>query len=304
MKIDFNAEMDTSIKQDLYNISDYNNRSNEIIDAFSNPQKYTPQEFEKLRGDIPGAMYLLEYKPEILEHKDLFEAIRKTKKVKQIILEDVWSQWYVVQISDICVKFKNKDSQTNFRKELSNYKLIEDLHMQLGPNDLYSIPILERYLCNDRRIVMEYIPWFSITTNFVLKDKGMSPNDIYNTIYKSQYDYDDLSHIKERLDKMDVNEKNILNYIKEHELKTVLHYLWIEEVEFENVSWLDTLFLIEYCLGKESPDYLQIYKKRKQILKNNHILSLDDHGGNIKLYNNRLYGLDFWNINFTTRLKK
>lgn len=295
-----------SIKQELDNIYKSDSASSEISDNFKVDKKvYKSSEFEQLWWDVPWAMYLLSYKPEILQHKPLLEAIRKTNKIEQITLEWEWAQWFIMQLSDICIKFKNQDSQTDLGKELSNYKKIEQIVLEwLWDNPYYNIPQLERHLCDKNHIVMEYIPWFSLATNFVLKDKKISPELIYDQIFSNmQHSMDDIEMIRERLSNYYIDKDNILDYIKEHELRTILYYMGVDEDEFGNVSSLDTIFLIDYCLWSASSDYVNIYKKFQKLLRENNILSIDDHGSNIKLHNNKLYGLDFGNIVYSKKYK-
>lgn len=258
---------------------------------------YTAQEYIESRWDIPGALYLLDYKPEIVQHKVLLEKILKTERIENMTLEWIWSQGYVVQISDICLKLKNQDSSTDFIKELQNYKTIEQLYNQyMGNQSYFKIPWLQRHLCDRHTIAMEYIPWFTLAHHFILKEKKIKEKELIDTI-ESHKEYDDISHICSRLwDNYD----HIFDKLKDHELRTILLYLWIKEEEIENISHLDTEFLIEYSINNKVVDNTRkVYKERKTYLSKNGIKEIDDHWENLKIHNNILYGMDFGNIIFS-----
>lgn len=297
---------DTSIKNDLWYICDSFGKKSEIVDNFSiNKQKYSYDEFGELWWSVPWALYLLSYRPEILKYKGLFEAIRKTKKIHQITLEWEWSKWFVVQLSDICIKFNNDDIHNTFEAEYNNYKLIEECYKQLWKNNYFDIPILEHNLCSDKYITMEYIPWFTLLVNNLLKKYKINSKMIYEFIHKNAEldDYDDLLLIKYRLKSHNVDINNIMSYIKEHELITVLIYMWVDESFFIHSPTVDPLEFIAWCFTENTKQYVDIYKKRQQILHKNWILSIEDHGGNLKIYNDRLYWLDFWNVTYTNKHK-
>lgn len=261
---------------------------------------YSLEEIKKLRWHIDWALYAFSYRPELRNHKVLLERIRNTKMINLLSLENDGSKWYVIQISDICIKFKNQFSNTDFEKEIENHLMIEDIYKSLSEEDkkYFGIPWLEKYLSNENQITMEYIPWFTLSTNFVLKDKNIKPKDIYSYLINNNHIENELTFIIKRLLSLGLNQHNIFKIIKEHELKTILIYMWIDEEEFEDVSILDNEFLIDSMLWD---NYTKIYKKRKNKLKQNKIEYIDDHGNNLKIYNCKLYGLDFGNITFNKK---
>ena len=255
---------------------------------------YTKEEYLSKWWEIPWAIYLLENRPEILKEKKLLEEIRKTKRVRSITLEWEWSKWYVVQISDICIKFKNEYSDTNFKTELNNYKLIEEIYNNQYPDELkkyFKIPKLQRYLCDKDCIAMEYIDWNALSIEYILKEKNISIEDIKEFVEKNRLLFDDIDLIYKRL---------ILDPIlKDHEIRKILLYMWVDEYQIMNICVLDNQFVMEYCIKSES---VNAYKKRKEIIRGNNILSIDDHCDNLRINSDGiLYWLDFGNIIFNKK---
>jgi len=264
---------------------------------------YTKEEFKKYRWHIPWSEYLLQYRPEVLIHKEILEKARYTGKVQSMTLEGEWKNGFVVQLSDICIKFKNEDSVTDFKQEKKNYEKIENIYNESMLNqDLFKIPWLQRYISNDDMIVMEYIPGFTLAHTFILKDKNIKEKNIQSVLENPEYeDYHDIALINQRLQsivKWDTTTMydNLFEKLKDHELRTILLYLWIQQDEIDQISSEKNRDnLIEYCTNKETQKEYKLWKK---ILLDNWITHIDDHAENLKVYNNVLYWLDFWNVTF------
>ena len=204
---------------------------------------YTKQEFQKYRWNIPWSMYLLDYRPEILSHKEILEKARYTGKVESITLEGEWKNWFVVQVSDICIKFKNQNSDTDFIQEKNNYEKIQDIYNNhMMHQNLFKIPWLQRHISNDDMIVMEYIPGFTLAHTFILKDKKIKEEDIIQVLNNGEYkSYDDIILINQRLESIVKWDKtnmydNLFDKLKDHELRTILLYLWIKQDEIDQIS--------------------------------------------------------------------
>jgi hypothetical protein len=89
---------------------------------------------------------------------------------------------------------------------------------------------------------------------------------------------------------------NLFGKLKDHELRTILLYLWIQQDEIDQISAEKNRDnLIEYCTNKQTQKEYNLWKK---VLLDNWITHIDDHAENLKVYNNVLYGLDFWNVTF------
>lgn len=260
---------------------------------------YTEQEFLEKWWHIPWAEYLLMYRPEICQHKDILEKIRNTRRVDSMTLEGEWTEWYVVQISDICLKFKNneKENRADFEQELDHYKLIESIYLQNKEKNPYlQIPQLQRELSYDTTIAMEYIPWFTLAHHYTLQQHALTEADFKHLLEDS--DDDDILLITERLEG---NYNNLFVRLKDHELRTLLVWLGISSEEIEQNGAKNTLTLLEGALvGKNKTKLIQAYKHWKKALENEWIVSIDDHGENLKIFDNCLYALDFWNIIFSS----
>ena len=199
------------------NIIWYIGVKSQIIDSLDkySLETYSQEEINKLRWHIDGALYAFSYRPELKNHKVLLEKIRNTKMINLLSLENDGSKWYVIQISDICIKFKNQFSNTDFEKEIENHLMIEDIYKSLSEEDkkYFDIPWLERYLSNENQITMEYIPWFTLSTNFVLKDKNIKRKDVYNYLINNSHVENDLTYIIKRLLSSGLNHNNIFEII-------------------------------------------------------------------------------------------
>lgn len=269
---------------------------------------YTKQEFNKYRWHIPWSLYLLDYKPEILNYKEILEKARYTGKVESITLEWEWNNGFVVQVSDICIKFKNQGSTTDFNQEKKNYKTVENIYNDyMTHQNLFKIPWLQRHISDDDMIVMEYIPGFTLAHTFILKDKNIKEKNIIEFLNDDEYwDYDDILLINQRLKSIVKWNKtnmynNLFDKLKDHELRTILLYLWIQQDEIDQISSEKNRDnLIEYCTSQQTQKEYNLWKK---VLLDNGIIHIDDHAENLKVYNSVLYGLDFWNITFLNPLK-
>lgn len=264
---------------------------------------YTQEEFKKYRWHTPWSEYLLDYRPEILTHKEILEKARYTGKVDSMTLEGEWKNGFVVQLSDICIKFKNQDSMTDFKQEKKNYEKIENIYNNhMSYQNLFKIPWLQRYISNDDMIVMEYIPGFTLAHTFILKYKNIKEENIKAFLSDEKYEkYDHVVLINQRLEsivKWDTTTiyNNLFQKLKDHELRTILLYLWIQQDEIDQISLEKNRDnLIEYCTDKQTQKEYNLWKK---VLLDNGITHIDDHAENLKVYNNMLYGLDFWNVTF------
>lgn len=258
---------------------------------------YSREEFIINRQSYQWAEYLLQCIPDILRYKPLLEAIRKTKQTNILFLENDGSQGFVVQISDICIKFRKEEStDDNFDQEYKNYLTIEDIYTT-HQEELsgMSIPGLQRHLCTADYVTMEYVPGLTLTTHFVLKDKKVTTDAVLAMIQKgsrhSDGGSDEARLVCQRLQTLSLTPDTIMDHIKDHELRTLLiHHGIVPEGEFENVAHLDTNFLVEYVT---STDMMRVYEKWKEILDKEWIASIDDHGDNLKFHNGILYALDF-----------
>lgn len=254
---------------------------------------YSFQEYIDLRWDIPWALYVVEHVPEILEHRDLLENIRATRSVAQMNLSGKGWEWYVLQISDICIKCKNKNNPGNFLTEIENYKQIEHIYsIYMNNQNLFAIPELQYSLSDERVIAMEYIPGLTLFHNFVLQDKKITSEIIWK--YLEQYNqFPQLSHIAKRLW---YNYVDCIYRLQDYELEQILLLFGISESYRKVIAsqrYRDSM--IEQVLGK---DYLDVYTLWKDLLQDHGIDHIDDHSENLKIYNNKLYGLDFGYVTF------
>lgn len=292
-------------KDSLYeNILD---KKTHLVDSLSSV--YTKEEFQDKRSNVAWTEYLIEHKPEILEYKTILDSILNTGRVNSMTLEGEWKTGFVIQISDICLKFKNQDNTIGFSNEKKNYQLIQDIYNKtMLDQDLIRVPWLQRYLSNRDMIVMQYVPWFTLAQNFILKDKKIKENDLILVLQNQKWN--DIEWINDRLLNRVHWEKEIMyndlfEHLKDHELRSILIHMWVQEDEMMNVALLDTEFLIEFTMDKSIANDVRLwYKRWKNILSEHGIESLDDHWENLKIHNNQLYCLDFGNITFKKKYKK